>query len=483
MENQLDPGSRKANGGGKENCRTTRTAKNDSRRGSKKTRGKSANGHKARSPGARKGGKTVAASRQTGQDLDKDRPHHPYSPSWLQSGEACALYRSKDSNHVRTIAGTIAHKAAERQEDDDRLSDDDAVAVAECLDFYDTRKQQLEKNARQKYAAAIVAWDALNCSSATNSSPPTPDDFRITEGTETYLPIDDLKFPDCEATTAGYVDRWLLNATKDYAEIIDWKFGKWPVEEAVNNLQGMAYAMGIFRMFPTVKNVCVFFKQPLISYLTSHTFSREDLAEIYLRIQTIVERARLARARAEQGDWSDAKPAYPLCNFCANIGKCEKVLAFACKVGHKFHPLGIPAEVNPSLVQDPANTKLAMELANVLKVWGDAFRRQVTDRVIRGDAAMPDGYETQSMQKRELVDMEKYKILALRYLSSQEWEACLDTTFGDVEKKIALKAPRGSKETTVKEFQALAAQEGATKLGAPISFLKVKSEKSNKQSN
>jgi Protein of unknown function (DUF2800). len=378
---------------------------------------------------------------------DKDRPHHPYSPSWLQSGEACPCYRSRDSKHERTIAGTIAHKSTETKEDDSRLSDDDALAVAECIDFYDGRVAELS---------------ALS---------------KVIEGSETYLPIDDLKFDDCESTTAGYADRWLYVPALKYAEIIDWKFGMWPVEAASNNLQGMAYAMGIFRKFPDVDSVRVFFKQPHLEYITDHTFTRADLSEIYLRIQTIVARARVARAKAAAGDWSDAKPACPLCNFCDNLGRCEKVLQFACTVGHKFHPLGIPADVTPSLIQDPQNTKLAMELASALKVWCDAFRRQVNDRVMRGDAVMPEGYAMQTMQKREMVDLSKYKAVALNYLSKDEFEACLDTTFSAVEKKIMAKAPRGTKETTVEEFQVAAATAGATKLGEPYSFLKVKSEK------
>lgn len=497
----------KQNGGRKADCPTT-GAQDDSSRSSEAPRSGAEDSNATGVSGPGKSGNSapqivrVAGNSVTGELSDNggtaisaggnsasagvgegeiERPHHPYSPSWLQYGEACALYRSKDSKHVRTIAGTIAHKAAERQEDDDRLSDDDAVAVAECLDFYDGRKRQMESAAHRAFENAVSECVSVGLR-RNDSLSPNQEEFKIVEGTETYLPIDDLKFSDCESTTAGYVDRWILSHDKTYAEIIDWKFGKWPVEEASNNLQGMAYALGIFRMFPTVKSVHVFFKQPLIKYLTDAVFTRADIADIYLRIQIIVERARIARAKAAHGDWSDANPAVPLCNFCAKIGDCPKVLEFACKVGHKFHPLGIPDNVNPSLIQDPRNTKLAMELASVMKVWGDAFRRQVADRVIRGDAVMPEGYTHQTIQKRELVDMEIYKKLARKYLSAREWEECLDTTFGAVEKKIMFKTERGSKESTVKEFQDLAAQQGATKLGEPISFLKVKS-KNEKQTN
>lgn len=431
---------------GPKNSGTARNAQNDDSRSRKATGNKPPSNRAAnRGTGARKNSKGAAASNDLGS---LERPHHPYSPSWLQSGEACPCYRSRDSKHERTIAGTIAHNSTEKKEDDNRLSDDDALAVAECLDFYDSRLAEVQSK-----------------------------DPKVIEGAETYLPIDDLVFPDCEATTAGYADKWLYSPALRYAEIIDWKFGMWPVEAADNNLQGMAYAMGIFRKFPDVESVRVFFKQPHLDYVTDHTFTRADLSAIYLRIQTIVARARLARAKVEAGDWSEARPAYPLCNFCDNLGRCTKVLEFACQVGHKFHPLGIPADVTPSLIQDPQNTKIAMELASTLKVWCDAFKRQVNDRVMRGDAVVPEGYALQTMQKREMVDLKLYKEAALKYISKRAFDECLDTTFSAVEKKIAAKAPRGVKEQVVEEFQAAAAAAGATKLGEPFSFLKVRSEK------
>src|SRR5688572_24995158 len=80
---------------------------------------------------------TVGESPAADTTLSEERVHHPYSPSTLQSIEACPCYKSRPSQHVRTIIGTLAHKATETRRDDDRLDDDDASAVAQCLDFYD----------------------------------------------------------------------------------------------------------------------------------------------------------------------------------------------------------------------------------------------------------------------------------------------------------------------------------------------------------
>src|SRR6187551_3557979 len=78
---------------------------------------------------------------------DAERVHHSYSPSSLQSLEACPCYRNKQEVvlHERCIAGTKAHNVTETGEDDKELSDEDAVAAAECMDFYARRVELLEE--------------------------------------------------------------------------------------------------------------------------------------------------------------------------------------------------------------------------------------------------------------------------------------------------------------------------------------------------
>jgi hypothetical protein len=362
--------------------------------------------------------------------------------------EACPHYQSRSSEHARTIIGTIAHRATETRVDENELSDDDAAAVAECLDFYERRKQTME-------------WGHPRGA--------------ITELLETYLPIDDCVFEDgVAATTAGYVDRVIISANREYAELFDWKFGFWPVEHAQNNLQGIAYTLGLFRMFPGIQTAKFFFKQPLINSIEEATFTRANIPELYLRIQTVVARARSARAAAKLNDWSAARPTVPNCNFCANIGACHAVAEFACRVGSKFHPLAIPDNITPSKIHSPENTKLGLELAAVVAVWAKAYRGTITNRVIAGDAAAPPDHELVSKREREVVDESKYKETALKYLTESEFSDTLGISLTAVEKKISAKAPRGQKEATVDLFKQALFDAGAVQLGDPITFLKVK---------
>lgn len=391
---------------------------------------------------------------------DSERPHHPYSPSTLQNLEYCPHWRSRHdiTPHHRTIAGTRAHGVVESGEDDSRLSDDDAIAAAECLDFVEQRRLGMLAEAMQAREATGDTGKAVGNYEGV-----------VQEIKEAYLPVDLLKFPDCESTTAGYVDRVLINYDQTYAELFDWKFGFWPVEKAEDNLQGIAYTLGLFAKYARLKKATLFFKQPHLGTVSQATFTREQVPALYLRVQTVVARAREAR---KLNDFSLAKPGVPVCNFCGELGRCNRVCDFACKVGRKFHPLEIPEDITPSMLMDSKQTALGLRLAAVLKIWCDAFRRQVTDRVLRGDAELPAGQKIQEMAKRELIDSKKFKAIALRYLTEAEYESTLESSFGAVEDLISEKAPRGQKKNTVAEFRQGLLDSGAVKMGDSFSFLR-----------
>lgn len=397
--------------------------------------------------------------------MSEDRKHHPYSPSSLQPTEACPCYQGKDSTHIRTIIGTISHKVTETREDDNRLDDDDAANAAECLDFYDGRVAEAKK------------FREADCEKTKEILP------AIIEHQEIYLPVDDLEFPDgIKHTTAGYVDRALVAHNREYAELFDWKFGRWPVEKAENNLQGIAYSLGLFKKYPTLKTVVFFFKQPLTEQITHAVFRREDIPALYLRIQVVVARAREARALIEKDDWSMAKPYVPVCNFCANIGKCKKVTEIAISVAQKYYPLEIPANIDPMKLMDKHNTNLAMRLSGVMAVWAKAYRDRVTDRVIRRDMDTPEGFTLTSRADRKVKDPKKLKELSLNYMTEEEWNALLpqEPPFGKMEDKVQEHAVRGQKKATLEKFQQEALDIGAVEKGDPYTFLRAVADKEDK---
>ncbi len=130
---------------------------------------------------------------------------------------------------------------------------------------------------------------------------------------------------------------------------------------------------------------------------------------------------------------------------------------------------------------DPHQSSLAMKLASVVKVWADSFRSRLTDRVLRGDADLPEGYVIASGgTRRKIVDLEQFEKVATRYVSPDELKRAADYSFGPIEELISEKAPRGSKTAMVKAFQSDLFEAGAVAPGEPYAFLRVKSEKKEK---
>jgi hypothetical protein len=340
------------------------------------------------------------------------------------------------------------------------------------MDFYARRVELLEE-------ARMRAW-------VHGTETDRPAD--LIELKETYLSIDDAIFHDeytdprtrkviketVKATTAGFVDRAVINHDRTYAELFDWKFGLWLVEQADNNLQGIAYSLGLFKQYPSLQKIQFWFKQPHLEHISSATFTREGIPELYLRVQTVVARARVAR---HAGDFSTARPMVPVCNFCANIGICPKVTEFVCRVGAKFHPMEIPENITPTMVHDPKNSAIGKRLAQVVKIWADAFSRQLADRILRGEAPLPEGFRIETRANRVIVDINKFKEITLKYMTEAEYLATFDPSFGPLEKIINEKAPRGQKKEMVATYQKDLTDGGAVDRDLPYSFLKAVPDK------
>lgn len=404
-----------------------------------------------------------------------ERVHHPFSPSKLQYLEVCAAYENRDTVSEAATTGTKQHAVTESGIDDNTLGDDEAAAAAECMDFFERQKMLLVEERARAIKETGVEYEIFG-----GQQPKGADFPQVVEFKEVYLPIDEeeiiAKTEEGEwlfrGTTAGYLDCGLISYDGKRAVLADWKFGAWAVEETKNNLQGIAYALGVFRAWPTVETVDFYFKQPKINGLSHAKWNRSDVPALYLRVCTVVARAVQAR---KLGDFSTANPTVPGCNFCANIGRCPKIAALVLNVGKKFYPAEVPASLEPSDLDDPQQTAMGMRLAGIVQTWAEAFKRRVNDRVLQGVVPPPPGYILSSARRRSIIDGNIFKSIALRHLTEAEYQATLKLEFGKVEKAVSAKAPRGLKTAALDTFKGQLLDEGAVKLGEPYAFLKVSS--------
>lgn len=378
------------------------------------------------------------------------RLHHPFSPSKLQYLEVSPHWTGEaNSESEASLAGTAQHDAAEDHTDidDPRLEDHQAEAVAMC------------KGYRDQIIAKYPGGSVLK---------------------EVYLPVDGATVLDdagnsFPGTTGGYVDLAVISADRKIAEIADWKFGLWSVEPAENNLQGIAYLLGLFYKFPSLEEITVHFVMPHREEIDFHTFKREQFPALLLRVRTVVARARAARSNpAPDGTVQAGKCSVTVssCLWCGNLGKCVPAATFSLKVGHKYSPALVPANVQPSLMSDPAKAKQTMEISQLMAAWAKAVRAQITLKAIEEDVWLPEGYVLRSRADNEVVDPVKIMDAARKLgVSDKDIEAARSIKMTPLNKSVSDLSPRGEKKAAVEKFREDLLASGALVKEAPIYFL------------
>jgi hypothetical protein len=406
-----------------------------------------------------------------------ERVHHPYSPSSLQSREACPKFQNRNSTNEAAVFGTIQHDAVERGQDDSRLSDDRASAVADCMIFCDERASHYPGGTILKEAYLPIDEEVIVITvKSIERFDIVTEDGQVCPG----FRQGETKHHVFEGTTAGFLDFAVISADETEADIVDYKFGRNAVTSAEDNLQGIAYMLGLKKRFPKLRKCRVSFIQPHIDEMSEHTFGLSDTSEFYLRIRVVVGRSIAAAANPH--DFSSARPNVGTCLFCALVGKCTKVGDLMLKLGQKYKPLAIPANVNPTTLSDPKDVDMGIRLADVVKVWAEAFRRQATEKTIENMDFVPEGYTLVTMQKRKILHSRNFAKIAKDFLPEPMWKEVdnlFDIPITPVEDLISASAPRGSKEACVEAFGAKLIEAGVVELGNPFAFLR-QSKKSDK---
>lgn len=374
--------------------------------------------------------------------MSEERKHHEYSPSKLQFLEACPGFSGIQSTNAASERGTAIHDAIESRDYENKgFSDEEIVAIEACIAYVES---------------SLAAWPGA------------------TLYTEVYLPI------DSDITSAGYIDIGIVSADGKKAKIKDWKTGLNAVEPATNNLQGMAYLLGLVFKVPTIEECEVEFIMPFQGgegIVDRHTFFRPEFDALHLRIKTIVARAKAAKAARLSGDFDyvGLNPNTSTCLFCANLAVCNAVQRHALAVGKKYNPLLVPDVINPSLIKDPKDAGKALEFFAVMKALAEAYRSEVTNKALTEEGFMPEGYQIVTTTRRKIVSNEAFaKVLFDMGCSQEEIMTACEFTLGPAEKLVSNKAAKGQKKHAVEELGMLLGSAGATEESTPVSMLKKK---------
>ncbi len=372
------------------------------------------------------------------------RAHHPDSPSSLQSSEACPAFLNEQRESQASTDGTLQHSAVERR-DLSLLNGDESMewAVQQAINYEDAILQRFKLDGRP---------------------------FRVLR--EVLLSVGD------DRVTEGYPDTVIVADT--HAAILDWKFGKVAVTPTADNLQGIAYALGLLKKFPELKTVEVHFFAPYQKW--SEQEQREKYVHCFhwdheavdqeLRVRAVIARKHTAALRVQEGDWAMAQPKHDLCIWCARKGECPKVAALVVKANQKYADLEVPAEMKSYRLTSPEQVASAYKFANQLTPILEAIKKRCIDASLT-EGLLPPNFILVKSQHRKVKSTQGFLNVAVeRGLTPEEAVSFLSVSFKPFEDAIKAKASKGKGALALREFNSALEESGVTELGNVFYFLR-----------
>jgi hypothetical protein len=284
--------------------------------------------------------------------------------------------------------------------------------------------------------------------------------------------LKELKLSILNGLTFGTAD--LVMVKGDRAIIGDAKFGWNPVEDAEVNLQGWAYAIGVFEKYPEVQMVDVVFAQPRLNSVSRHAFFRSsDLDRLKVRVSTVIARARHQPP--------ELNPTEYACLYCGAKATCTALHKKALIISSKFSPLTPDGELidlyNPDQLATPDLRGKAEILRRVLEPWCEKVRRENVKHALETGEDIP-GFELKSRAgRRSVTDSQMTWELVKDRLSPEEFAAVTEVSVAQLLKAYSGKAQKGSKEKLKQEIEDRLADAGVLQGGADIQYLQRIKEK------
>lgn len=349
--------------------------------------------------------------------------HAKISPSSLRYREICAGWQHSPGTSDAAEEGTMMHDAAERG-DTTSLNEEQRAQVKECFEYVEGITELADEVHKE------------------------------------------LKLDGGAGQTWGTADVVSING--EHAHVIDYKFGRWPVDDADVNLQGWAYAVGVFASFP-VSRVTVHFLIPRIDAATRHTFTREDdYDRLKTRVATVI-------ARAELPD-PPLNPDPKACQYCAAKARCPALAEKALMIPVNQH-WELPADLNPAAITDPGQMAKVLGVIPVIEAWAKDIRGAALD-MARNGGNIP-GYSIRSRSgKRVIKDLlAAWEILNKDFaLDLCEFLPACSISITGIEDAVKAKTGKGGGAALLRQLNSRFAEEGIVTSTAEIEYLQKNKE-------
>lgn len=347
-----------------------------------------------------------------------EKLHAEFSPSTLGLLERCPGFKNRNEKTFSAESGDRIHAALETGKIRE-LADEEHKIAQMCRDYID--------GIIQEHRPELPSLDLR----------------------EQTIQID----LDGGVTTFGTPDRILIYAPKK-AHVFDYKSGRLTVKDAEENPQAWSYVIGVFQKFPNIEEATFTFLVPRRDEILSHTFTRADIPDMKLRLNTIIRRAM-------DIDWSRIEefidhlnPGPELCEYCAHQTECpalaQKHLSVAAQIGK-----GLPVPKALSVSKDrPEDIRDILRLVPLMEAWCEAQRKEALRLSLQEALEIPGFKRTTRKTDRGVNSVlgtweaVKDKVTLNKFLS-----ICSSVSIPELEKFFKETLPKGQKSKASRDLE------------------------------
>lgn len=380
----------------------------------------------------------------------QSRGHHPSSPSSLENSEACPLFKNRQTDSQASRDGTLQHLAVETR-DFDILHGDEAMiaAVEKCIAY---EERIIEHFRSTRGAAPLVLREQYLC---------VGDDL-----------ITDSAGKVWKGVTGGYPDSVFYSFDAGEAHIVDFKFGAVPVTPTKDNLQGIAYALGLFQhLGPRIKRIVVHFLAPRQGWSEAeheekyiHVFTRDEIPRLEMRVRAVIAKKNSKQAKA--------CPKEGLCIWCDRLGECEPAFNAVVPLEGKYADLVCPDVVAPHQLSLPSQFAAALKFANQVEMWAKQVKARCRDVALTEGIDVP-GFKLVGRADRKVESVKTFQEVALKNgMTPDQFLETLTPSLTAVEDFVKKAAEKGKGAAAIRQLTSDLEEAGATSKGKPYYFLK-----------
>jgi superfamily II DNA or RNA helicase len=357
------------------------------------------------------------------------RDHAEHGPSTLEKFEICPGYRPRGGTNWAADRGTRIHEALEA-EDISRLVDPDEQAIAQkCYDYVQSLIESKGGRVLETHKEIRV-------------------DIELGGGESTF----------------GTCDLGLMFSETEMV-LLDYKTGYGSVQDAEINAQAWAYTIGAFQRFEKIEKIDFFFLLPVRDEVSHATFTRSQLREMQLRLQTIIKRAK---------DGKIFNPQPGVCDYCSNQASCPALAKKALLIANKYPEAGFPIPQDITGAEASAEDLAALlKLAPIMESWAEGIKKLALSKALEEGWELP-GFRLQERKTPRSVTsaLQAYEAIKDSVSITDFLAACTKVSVPDLESYFAESIPRGKKGQAKQQLVDRLTDAGCLKQEGTIHVLK-----------